>query len=170
MSNRHTISIYRYQIEKNKVSLSYIENAIKNNTKSVFVSNKENFELIVNELSKKVSDIKEVIKKGALLFLDEAVVYNNGKIQPLQIIKIADEIQSQAKNDGFDNVLFIGETPILNSEADESEIIDYEQKLDNYLNSGKAIVVCQYNETTHSDNVLLKLLQAHNEVIIYGEL
>ncbi|MCX6730921.1 MAG: MEDS domain-containing protein, partial [Candidatus Roizmanbacteria bacterium] len=72
--------------------------------------------------------------------------------------------------EGYIGLRGIGEMDLTNNKIIVESLTEYEVKLDQFIKNKELILLCQYNETILSHEILNNIIRTHESVVIYGKL
>jgi len=168
--HNHIFSIFRYPKEQLHVTLQYFVKGLIENQKCVYIADEKSRNNLEAELKITFDNVDEMISKKQLVLIDSELLYSKNEAQPrTEMIKFAKEIEKQAEKDGFDKVVFSGVPHLSKDEKIEDEVLKYEQMIDEFSKKSRSTIICNCNETIFQKDTLLKLINKHKFIIIYGE-
>lgn len=170
ISNSHIFSIYRYPKEQLHLTLQYFVKGLLNNEKCVYIADSKSRNDLIEELRPTFNNIDELIQLKKILLLDSEEVYSKNESLPnKEILVFAKAIEDEAKELGFNRVIFSGVPHFEKGEKLESEVLKYEEMIDDFSKKSNSVIICNCNESYFNKDSLLKLIRKHNSIIIYGE-
>ena len=166
----HVCSISRDQEEQLAVLLPFLFGGLQNNEKCVCVLTEETKKAVLNTLLSAGLDAVKCNEWGQFLFLKpENAYFKNGKFDPASTIKDLADMEHEALRSGFNGVRATGEAKIFNAEFPGKEkFIEYESKLNDFLQGSRTSALCLYEEGLISRDILRDALYTHPKVIVYG--
>lgn len=168
----HVSSIYQNKEQQFSLIVPFMMEGLKSNQKCVYVFSENTKEGVIEEFKKAGSELDEFIKSGQFELVDSKDVYlKNGNFEPNKMLATVESIEKQAFEDGYWGFRGSGEMgDSMNVNISETELIDYESKLNEFLVGRKIALICQYNENKVNHKFLNNVIRTHPFIIIYGKM
>lgn len=167
----HLCHFYKSKKEQLANVVPFLKSGLEKNEKCVYVLDKVSKEDMIETLSKEI-DIKNYVKSNKFLFLTKEETYlKEGSFDPDLIIDFFKEMEEKALEEGFLGLRIIVEMTCISSKKHGVDrVLEYEAKLNNYLQTSKSIVLCLYNEKIFEPNLLLDVIYTHPTLLMANKI
>ena len=168
----HLCSIYRGKKEQLAVAVPYVVAGLQNNQRCVYVADKPGREDICSALARTGIDVDGCIAKRQLLVLGKEETYlKDGFFSPVAVLDMLINAHYEALRDGYSGLRCSGDLNLADHDASVlNRLMDYEREVNFLFWHNHLIGLCQYNETTVPEDILLGVIYTHPKVVIYGKL
>ncbi len=167
----HLCFIYENQEEQYQLIIPFLLFGLNNNEKCIYITNENTKENIIQAF-KKVDELEKYVKLKQLEFFTKEEIYlQSGHFDPERILNLLIQMEKLAIEEGYKGLRVTGEmTWILTGLPKVERILEYEAKLNYFLQKSKCITLCQYNKTKFLPKFLLDIIYTHPKIIINSKL
>ncbi len=172
MHGMHLCSIYRNKEEQLAVAVPFIALGLKRGERCVYVFEETTQQEICRELDERNMHPGTYIKSGQLVFLSKAQSYlRDGYFSLARMIELFQNIHYETLSSGFSGLRGTGEAAwYLDNAPGSNRLIEYESHVNHTLKGFKFAALCQYNENTMPENILVDMIYTHPKIVFYGVL
>jgi len=163
----HICCFYKNEKDHKKLITSYIIHGLEKGEKVLYILDKHDLETITRYLKETVN-VKDYIQTGQLVFLYSKDVYTpKGFFKPELMLRNLQKIYDETLKQGYSALRGTGEMSwILNGIDSFEKLLEYENKLNDFLKGKKFYALCQYNINDFNKNFLLDILLFHPLIAI----
>lgn len=171
-SGTHFCSIYQNEQEQFATIIPFTLVGLEKNHKCVYIVDENTRKRILKAFQEYGVDLKPYMKSGQLEFLTKDESYlKDGYFDPEQMINLLKRLENEAIDEGYQGLWGTGEmTWYFTKMPGVEQLIEYEAKLNYFLSESNTTLLCQYNETKFSPEVLMDVVYTHPNVILYSVL
>ena len=165
----HICLIYESQEEQLAMPVPSIRMGLERGEKCIFIA-PENTLRDVNEALHAIGiDVDEAMNSGRLAVASQEDTYlRNGHFEPDRMIRFLADSLEPAIASGFSGLRVVGEmTWALGGDLGAGQLIEYEAKLNHFVQDHPVAVTCQYDRNRFSPEVILNVIRTH-PIVIYG--
>lgn len=165
----HLCLIYETQEEQFAVVVSFMKIGLERGEKCVYIVDDNTSEAVINEMKTSGIDVQAMVQFGKLAILSKQDAYlQQGYFDPDWMIGFLQRATDEAKAEGFSALRVTGEmTWMLGGDPGTERLLEYEAKLNYFLPQNDALVLCQYNRSRFSPEVIKGVMSTH-PLVIYG--
>jgi GAF domain-containing protein/CheY-like chemotaxis protein len=167
----HLGLIYRNPQEQFAAIIPCIKHGLDRGEKCLYVVAERTAQEVKEALERAGVDVQGYLDSGQLGILSqEGTLVSEGHFEPDKMIALLTEKTDAALREGFTGLRLAAEMSCTLTQLPGSEELNqYEARLNEPLRGSKAVVICQYNETCISPELLLGVLATHPLVIVHGQ-
>jgi KaiC/GvpD/RAD55 family RecA-like ATPase len=168
----HLCSIYKDNEQQFSQIIPFLMDGLKSNHKCVYVIYENSKEDIILQFKNLGFDIDKYIKSKQFELLSIHDTYlKEGIFDPDRLIELITLLESNAIKDGYAGLRGTGEMSWIAADLENhKKLIEYEVKLNKFIDKRNIILLCQYVEDKFSHEVLNNIIRTHKKLIIYGKL
>jgi signal transduction histidine kinase len=160
----HLCAIQNTKRDQLSAAVAFIQGGLERG-ECLYVADASNPKGILATLRAQGVDVHAACQSGMLTISDKRTYVRNGRFVPDEMIYFLMR-QTQAAIKKYSAFRFAGEmTWILGGYATADKLIEYEAKLNDFLHSHKASILCQYLRSNFDDELILNVLRTHPLVI-----
>jgi hypothetical protein len=168
----HLCSIYQNKEQQFVPVVPFMKAGLDHHQKCFYIADECSSGEVVAELKKGGIEIEKFIASGQFVILTKKETYlRSGAFDPDKMIEFLKETEKDALKDGYTGMRATGEmTWMLENISDNSKLLEYEARLNDFLPASRSAYICQYNENKFKPEVLTAIIHTHPLLIIYGKL
>ena len=168
----HVCSIYSSKEEQLSQIESFVEHGLKKNEKVLYVYDERTKKEIIERFKSAGIDIENRLETGQFEFLSRNESYlKDGHFDPEIMFELISEAKEKALDEGYDSLRGVGEmTWFFKESPSVGKLMEYESKLNEFLQGKKITILCQYNEDKFSSENLIDVIHTHPKVAINNSL
>lgn len=169
----HVCSIYQTKEQQFSLVIPFIMEGLNGNCKCVYATDDNSHEEIIGVFENFGFSIRKYIDSKQLLLLTKKETYlRDNLFDPDAMVKLIKNLEHDALLEGYVGLRGTGEMTWMLHEASatDKKLIEYEAKLNTSVPKSTTSVICQYNETKFSQDLLVNIIRTHPYVILYGKL
>ncbi|MCX6732048.1 MAG: MEDS domain-containing protein [Candidatus Roizmanbacteria bacterium] len=168
----HLSSIYQNKEQQFSLIVPFVMDGLNNNNKCIYVVNENSREEVIFEFENAGFNIETYIASKQFVILTAEDTYlKDGYFGVEKILNFIEETNNTAIKDGYNGLRGIGEMSwALADIAINEKLIEYEIKLNKFLTNKRIVLLCQYNESKFSHDILNNIVRTHESIVIYGKL
>lgn len=168
----HLCLLYSNQEEQFASAIPFIRIGLENNEKCVYIADENTAEMVFDAMRAGGIDVDAALNKGSLTITSKRETYlKNGYFDPDEMIQFLADSTLQAKKEGYLGLRATGEMSwMFGGEPGTERLIEYEARLNNFLQTHDALALCQYNRTRFSKAILSGAIRTHPIVIVDNKL
>jgi PAS domain S-box-containing protein len=169
-SHDHLCSIYHADAERLAVAAAFLRIGLGRGEKCIYLCDDPSDNGIARALAAEGCEAERFIQSGALTVLPKEQAYlRGGRFDPERMFDFWQRAAAAAKDQGYSAVRGVGETDwVLGAAPGLDRWLDYEAHLTDVLGRCDCMLLCQYNRSHHSAELLLGIIQTHPLVIYDG--
>jgi hypothetical protein len=168
----HVSSIYQNKEQQFLLIIPFMVEGLKSNQKCVYVFNDNTKEEVIKEFKKAGFELEEYLKSGQFELINSKDVYlKDGIFETDKMLATVEALEKKSFEDGYWGLRGSGEMgKSIDENVSETDLIDYESKLNEFLVGRKIALICQYNENKVEHRLLNNIIRTHPFIIIYGKM
>ncbi|MFW6117824.1 MAG: MEDS domain-containing protein, partial [Thermoproteota archaeon] len=168
----HMCFIYRNKEEQLSVLSSFMSVGTEKNEKCLYIVDERTKKEVTRAFQRQDFDVEKTITSGQFKFLTKSSSYlKNGYFDPERMIDLLAESEDKSSEEGYNGLRVTGEmTWFFSNMPGVERLMEYENKLNEFLPNSKVIALCQYNENRFSPKILLDVIHTHPRTLIYDTL
>lgn len=166
--HKHIALIYETRAEQFDAALPFIDIGLQRGERVLYVTDDNEASAIVRGCERADIEVASALEDGAFVLTDPAQTYlRGGGFDPDRMFDyLADQVAA-ARAEGYTALRIIGEmTWQLGGTTDES-LLEYEARLNRFLDDHDALAVCQYSRERFEPSVLTEVVRTHTD-LVYG--
>ncbi len=163
----HICCIYSGE-EKLTALASFMEIGLERNEKCLYIFDDRDKENIIGKFRDEGIDIDEALNSGQFEFLTKRESYlTDGYFEPEKMFQLLSKAKEEALSQGYTGLRGTGEmTWFFSNTPGVERLMEYESKLNEFLQGQEMVILCQYNENKFSPEILLDVIYTHPKVIV----
>jgi PAS domain S-box-containing protein len=167
----HICCIYRSEDEHRSVITPFVRLGLERNHKVIYIVDIHTAETVKEYFQEEEIDTEQLLEKGQLILLTRHETYTSGgSFDPDAMISLLRDETRKALEEGYDALRVTGEmTWALTGLPGTERLIEYENKLNQFMPRHCCLAICQYDKRRFSPEVLLDVLRTHPYAIIGTE-
>jgi hypothetical protein len=168
----HICSLFRTDEERDNIAIPFVREGLRNNVKCRYVVNDQTAEHLRQGLAASGVNVAAVEASGHLQILSTADTYlRNNAFDTQAMIAFWEAVGEEARASDPPYMRCTGETTFLRQNAPGlNHFLEYEAELNNCVPKLPLVVLCQYNITKFSGDLVVGVLQTHPYAVIGGVL
>ncbi|MFA6608681.1 MAG: MEDS domain-containing protein [Candidatus Paceibacterota bacterium] len=168
----HLCLIYKNKEEQFATVIPFIRIGLERGEKCIYVADENTTTDVIEAMNKEGVDTETAIKKGSLKIINKKDTYLRlGYFDPDEMIEFLTESIKQAKEEGYSALRVTGEmTWVLSGEPGTEKLLEYEAKLNRFLQKNDCSALCQYNYKRFDPSVLIGVISTHPIVFVENTL
>jgi len=165
----HLCLIYETQDEQFEAAIPYIREGLKQGEKCIYIADENTVECVETEMNKTGIDVESHQKSGALSIVTSQESYlKEGSFDPDRMIQFLENLTKEAKKEGYSVLRVTGEmTWVLAGDPGSDRVMEYEAKLNYFIEKNDCLAICQYNRNKFSPDTILDVIHTH-PLVIFG--
>jgi len=165
----HLALIYKTQEEQFDAAIPFIATGLARNEKCVYITDDNAAEDVIEAASTYGIDVQDALAAGDLAIADPTETYlQGGYFDPDEMFEFLREAVSKAKASGYSALRATGEmTWQLGGDPGTDALLEYEARLNDFLDTHDCLAICQYNYERFSPEVLREVIRTHPD-LVYG--
>ena len=167
--HQHLCVVYESEEEQFAAALPFLKAGLDRGEKCLYVADENTAETTLCHARSLDLDIDDALKNGAFEILGERECYvQNGIFDPDSMISYLGFATDRAVAAGYSGFRVLGEMSwALGANLGNERLLEFESKLNTFLASKPATVVCQYNRRLFPPEIILGVLRTH-PLVVYG--
>jgi PAS domain S-box-containing protein len=167
----HICCIYRSEDEHHSVITPFVRLGLEQNHKVIYIVDIHTADTVKEYFQEEEIDTEQLLEKGQLILLTRHETYTSGgSFDPDAMISLLRDETRKALEEGYDALRVTGEmTWALTGLPGTERLIEYENKLNQFMPRHRCLAICQYDKRRFSPEVLLDVLRTHPYAIIGTE-
>jgi hypothetical protein len=168
----HLCCLYATEAEHRAVVTPFLRQGLERNEKVFYIIDSRTAETILQYLRDDGVDVDAFITRKQLLILAQDDSYVRGGIfDPDKMIALLQAETTRALEEGYSALRVTGEmTWALRGLPGSDRVIEYEIKLNQFMETYACVAICQYDRRRFSPPILLDVLRTHPIAVIGAEL
>ncbi len=168
----HICSLYRTEEERNNIAIPFVEQGIRDDASCRYVVDDQTAEHLRRSLAATGIDVQSLEMSGQLKILTAADTYlRKDEFNYHEMIAFWDTVVADLHASHRQYARCTGETTFLQQRSPGLEhFLEYEAELNNYVPHVPLVVLCQYNITRFSGDLIVGVLQTHPYAVMGGVL
>jgi hypothetical protein len=168
----HICSLFRTDEERNNIAVPFVKQGIRDGVACKYVVSDQTAEHLRRALSASGLNVQKLEATGQLNVLTAADTYlRKDAFNYMEMIAFWETVCAEVRASGLPYARCTGETTFLRDGTPTfSQFLEYEAQLNNYVPNVPLVVLCQYNITKLSGNLVIGVLQTHPYAIMGGVL
>ncbi|MBS3819439.1 MEDS domain-containing protein [bacterium] len=164
----HLCCIYQTEEEHRKVFTPFLRQGLDQGEKVLYIVDVRTADKILNYLRDAGVEVKPYKDRGQLEILTSQDSYMKGGVfDPDAMIALLKKETKKALDEGYHALRVTGEmTWALRNLPGTERLIEYENKLNDFLPKSKCMAVCQYDRRRFQPEILLDVLRTHPMAVI----
>jgi len=164
----HLCCIYRTEAEHRQVVSAFVRAGLQANHKILYILDAHSAETITHSLKQADLDPTLAIESGQIELLTSRETYTRGgAFDPDAMVESLRLRTSDALSEGYEALRVTGEMTWALSDLPGTErLIEYENRLNEFMPANACLAICQYDRKAFSPEVLLDILRTHPYAII----
>lgn len=167
--HNHIALIYESQAEQFDAALPFMRFGLARAEKCIYITDDNAAEEVIKAAPEYGIDVEEAVDSGALTVTDPAGTYlQGGSFEPNAVIDFLSNEVATAKAEGYTGLRATGEmTWELGDGATDADLLEYESRLNRFLETAEALAICQYNRHRFAPSLLQEVIRTH-PTLVYG--
>ncbi len=168
--HQHLCLIYDTKEEQFAAALPYLRTGLERGEKCLYIADENIAAAVLDALRKGGTDVDRYLRSGALTITHKQETYlKQGRFDPDWMIGFLTQAAVEAGAARFSGLrTILGEmTWVLGAGNGTDKLIQYESKLNRFVRDHDARVICQYNRTRFSPELILGVIRTH-PLVVYG--
>ena len=167
----HICSIYKDKEQQFSQAIQLLMEGLENNQKCFYIADKSLKDEIILNFEKHEFSLKKHIDTKQFVFLSVDEFYLKDNVfDPKKTVESIKDIEKDTLKSGFVGIRGVGEMAWVGNDPSYGEkLIEYESSLNDFLQQSKCTTICQYNEKEFDPGLLINIIRAHPDIIIYGK-
>ncbi len=159
----HLCSIHDDPAHRLAVAVAFIVEGVRRNEQCLIVPTG----LAVNDITVRLAQAgvsaSRLVDQGAIQFLSENETYlRSGRFDPESMIRLLGELEAAALEEGYSGIRGIGQMSwVADHEIDPHDLLRYEGLLNRFLETHRALILCQYDRDRFDASVIHDVLRSH---------
>ncbi len=168
--HQHLCLVYESEEEQFAAALPFLKVGLDRGEKCLYVADENTVETTLRHARSLDLDIDDALKNGAFEILGKHESYlKNGTFDPDSMISYFDLATDRAIAAGYSGFRVLGEMSwTLRASLRDERLLEFESKLNTFVASKPATVVCQYNRRLFPPEIIVGVLRTH-PLVVYGE-
>ena len=164
----HVCCIYGNKEEKLSMLVEFMEIGLERNEKCLYVFDECSKEKLVERFKERGLEIDRLMDSGKFEFLTKRETYlKDGYFSPDKMFELLQDEQEKALDQGFSGLRATGEmTWFFTDTPGVEKLMEYESRLNEFIQGKETVILCQYNENKFSADKLLDVIHTHPKVVI----
>ncbi len=164
----HLCCIYRTEAEHRQVVAAFVRAGLRANHKILYILDSHSTETITQSLKQADLDLTPAVESGQIELLTSRETYTRGgAFDPDAMVESLRLRTRDALSEGYDALRVTGEMTWALSDLPGTErLIEYENRLNEFMPAHACLAICQYDRNAFSPEVLLDILRTHPYAII----
>ncbi len=164
----HLCLFYETKEQQFSTAVPFMRVGLERGEKCLFVSDEKTSPAFLNAMQKDGVNVDAAMKSGALCLADKKKSYlRKGYFDPDELLDFLGKTTQAAVQEGFCALRGLGEmTWALGSEPGVEKLMEYESKINLFVQTAPFIAMCQYNRSRFSHDDILKAIQTHPHVTL----
>lgn len=168
----HICSLYRTEEERNNIAIPFVQEGIRDGASCRYVVDDQTAEHLRRSLAASGANVTALEASGQLKILTAADTYlRKDAFNYHEMISFWDTVVDDLRSSNLPYSRCTGETTFLRQSSPGLEtFLQYEAELNNYVPNVPLVVLCQYNITKFSGDLIVGVLQTHPYAVMGGVL
>lgn len=168
----HICSLYRTEEERNNIAIPFVREGIRDGASCRYVVDDQTAEHLRRSLAETGVNVTALEASGQLKILTAADTYlRKDAFNYHEMIAFWETVTADVRASHLPYARCTGETTFLRQNAPGLEhFLEYEAELNNYVPHVPLVVLCQYNITKFSGDLIVGVLQTHPYAVMGGVL
>jgi hypothetical protein len=168
----HICSLYRTAEERDRIAIPFIREGIREGACCKYVVDEQTATDLEHTLRAHGIDAVSSEASGQLSILTAAQTYlASDAFNPATMIALLGTIAGEVRSQGWPHLRYTGEaTFILQDAPGFDQFMRYESALNDHIPKLPMVVLCQYNVTKFSGDLVMGVLQTHPYAVLGGVL
>jgi hypothetical protein len=169
-SGDHVCAFYQGQAERSDVLLPFLRAGLAAGDKCICVMDPSDLDAVVGDLGAGLVDGRAQLDHQLDVLPVDLVYLRTGAFVPDLMLDFWDEAVSSAlEDDGFSFVRAVGDTTwALRSPGAVDDLIVYESRLNRFLPLYPQLILCLYDVTRFTGEMIVDAVKTHPKVLIHG--
>ncbi|AZH24384.1 MEDS domain-containing protein [Haloplanus aerogenes] len=165
----HLALIYKTREEQFDAAIPFIATGLAHNEKCIYITDDNAAEDVIEAASTYGIDVQDALATGDLEIADPSETYlQGGYFDPDEMVEFLHEAVEKAKAAGYSALRATGEmTWQLGGDPGTDALLEYEARLNDFLDAHDCLAICQYNYERFSPEVLREVIRTHPD-LVYG--
>jgi hypothetical protein len=166
----HLCCFYEDKEQQFSVLRPFLGSGIRNGEKCISIGTSGLSLEVKAELATEF-DVRELIEKRALEFIEEVDLRVKGELDARKVLRFVKSLVARTLKEGWPSCRIAGEWAWLLQTAEDREgWLEYEAMLNMALPELPAIIICQYNVDEITGRFMMDIMRTHPMVILSGSL
>lgn len=167
----HICSIYKDKEQQFSQAVQLLMEGLENNQKCFYIADKSLKDEIILNFERHEFPLKKHIDTKQFVFLSTDEFYLKGNVfDPKKTVESIKDIEKDTLKSGFVGIRGVGEMAWVSNDPSYGEkLIEYESSLNDFLPQSRCTTICQYNESEFDQALLINVIRAHPNIMIYGK-
>lgn len=170
--HQHLCSVYESEEQQYAVGLPFLKAGLDHGEKCLYLADENSVDTILRHMRAFGLNIDQTIESDSFEILGKQDSYvRNGKFDPDAMISYLAVRTDQATAAGYSGFRFLGEMmwAALEANLGHERLLEYESKLNFFVATKPAIVICQYNRLLFPPEIIQGVIRTHPLVVYEGE-
>ncbi len=161
----HMCAIFRSREEQLSTLTQFLLEGFRKNEKCVCILDERTRDEVLSSLAK--FDIPRQPSDQLVFLTSEEMYLGNKSFQPDEVIRLIEEMEKQAINEGFRGLRMASDmTWALADVPGVERLTEYEAKLNHFLHQSKTVALCLYSEEMSEADRLVSAILTHPTVVL----
>jgi signal transduction histidine kinase len=163
----HLALIYETSDEQLDAAIPFIRQGVARNEMCCYIVDDNTAEEVFDAMRGEGIDVDAAIEADQLVVTGKEHSYlRDGYFDPDQMFDYLADLEAEAKSRGFEALRVTGEmTWTLGGDPGTDRLMEYEARLNDFLDDHDALAICQYNHERFSDEVIFNVIRTHPKLI-----
>lgn len=164
----HLCCLYKTEEEHRAVLTPFMRQGLEQGEKVIYIVDAGNAEFVIRYLRNNGLDVESYLAKGQLgIFTSDEAYMRDGVFDPDGTIEVLCVETERALDEGYKALRVTGEmTWALRGLPGSDQLIEYEEKLNEFFPESKCLAICQYDRRRFDPALLLDVLATHPLAVV----
>lgn len=169
--HQHLCPIYDTHEEQLATATAFMRLGLERGEQCMYVATQNSASTVFEAMQAAGVDLQAALDSKAFTIATAHQTYlRTGHFDPDEMIEFLADTTRAAKDAGFSGFRYAAEMYwLLGGEVNSERILEYEARLNDFLEENDACILCQYDHMQFSSDVILDAIRTH-ELVIYGGL
>ncbi|MFB6121946.1 MAG: MEDS domain-containing protein [Haloferacaceae archaeon] len=163
----HLALIYETRDEQLDAVIPFVHQGLERSEKCIYIVDDNTAETVFDAMRADGIDVDDAIDADQLVVTGTERSYlRDGYFDPDEMFDFLADAEATAKAEGFDALRVTGEmTWTLGGDPGTDRLMEYEARLNDFLDDHDVLAICQYNRERFADDVVVNVIRTHPKLI-----